>query len=60
MLLKPMQFHFPTVNSRKTAVLRQPQMSQLIRELSDSPEPTLRKGGKGVLCKYFPQAEQRW
>jgi hypothetical protein len=55
-----MQFPFEKVKSRKTAVLRQSQMSQLIRELSDSPEPTLRKGGKGVLSKYFPQAEQRW
>jgi hypothetical protein len=55
-----MQFPFEKVKSRKTAVLRQPQMSQLIRELSNSPEATLGKRGKGVLSKYFPEAEQRW
>jgi hypothetical protein len=60
MLLKPMQFHFPTLNSRKTAVLRQPEVSKLIRELWHSPEPTLRERGKDLLTKYFPEAEQKW
>ncbi|WP_414587663.1 hypothetical protein [Scytonema sp. PCC 10023] len=41
-------------------MLRQPEVSKLIRELWHSPEATLRERGKDLLTKYFPQAEQRW